>query len=173
MSVLGPTDDLLVPVRAALLAEARAEADRLLAQVDAEAAATIARAEAEADGIRGEARAQGEADAAAVLAAERARARRQARAIVLAAQRDVYEDLRASVLRRLPALRAEAAYGAWRDRLRERVHTELGADAVVTEHPDGGVVGELGGRRVAYTLAGLAEQALDELGEDVEGLWAT
>lgn len=165
--------DPLDPVREALLTRARAEADRLLAEADEEASGTIARAMVDADGIRGAARAQGEADAAGVLVSERARARRRARAAVLAAQHDAYEELRARVLRDLPALRADPAYGAWRDRLCGRVKAVLGADARVAESPEGGVVGELVGRRVEYTLAGLADQTLDALGVDVEGLWRT
>ena len=165
--------DPLLPVREALLARAEAEAQKLLAEVDAEADASIARAQAEADAIRAEARAQGEADAAEVLVAERARARRQARAVVLAAQRDTYDELRSRVVRDLPALRADPAYATWCDRLGEVVRTVLGPDAVVTEHPGGGVIGEVTGRRVAYTLMGLADRALDSLGSDVEGLWST
>lgn len=165
--------DPLRPVRDDLESRARADAERLLAGADAEADALIARARVEADTIRAQARAQGEADAAALLVAERARARRQARAIVLAAQRDTYDELRSGVLAALPALRADPAYAAWCGRLRQSVRGVLGPDAVVTEHPDGGILGEVAGRRAAFTLVGLADQAVDALGSDVEGLWAT
>lgn len=175
MTAAAPTTppDPLLGVREALLSRAHADAQRLLAEVDAEADAIIAGAQAEADTIRVEARAQGEADAAEVLAAERARVRRHARAVVLAAQRDTYDELRSRVVRDLPTLRADPAYATWRDRLGEDVRAVLGADAVVTEHPAGGVLGEVAGRRVAYTLVGLADRALDALGADVEGLWST
>lgn len=163
--------DPLTPVRETLLARARADADRMLAEAEAEAAEIIARAQVEADRIRAEARTQGEADAARVLVSDRARARRQARAVVLVAQRDVYDELRTQVRRELPALRADPAYGSWCDRLRKQVHAVLGADAAVAEDPDGGVVGEMAGRRAGSTLVGLADQALDKLGSDVEGLW--
>lgn len=174
MTALTPMSppDPLVAVREALLARAAAEAERLLAEADAEADATLARARTEAEAIRAEARAQGEADAAAVLVAERARGRRQARAVVLEAQRESYDALRARALQQTLALRADPAYAPWCDRLRQHVHAVLGADAAVTEHPDGGVLGEASGRRVAYTLTGLADRALDALGSDVEGLWA-
>ena len=165
--------DPLLPVRAGLLDRAGSEAGRLLAEVDAETAAVIARAEAEADAIRAESRAQGEADAAGVLVAERARARRQARSVVLAAQREAYEELRSRVRRELPLLRADPAYAAWTDRVGDDLRAVLGPEAVVTEHPEGGVVGEAAGRRVASTLTGLAERALDALGSDVERLWST
>ncbi len=173
---VGPLDrpdvsDPLDPVRTALLAQARADADALLAEADAEASESLARARAEADAIRAAARAQGEADAAALLESERTRARRRARAAVLAAQRDVHDELRARVLRELPGLRADPAYGAWCERLRERARAVLGADARVAESPYGGVVGEQAGRRAEWTLVGLADQALAALGADLEGLW--
>ena len=148
-----------------------ADAERMLAEADAEVEATVARARAEAEAIRADARTQGEADAEAVLVAERARARRQARAVVLAAQRESYAALRARAVEQAATLRADPGYAAWCDRLRERIGDELGPDAVVSEHPDGGVLGEAAGRRVASTLVGLAERALDALGPDVEGLW--
>ena len=170
--LLDALPDRLRPVGAALLARARADTERTLGDVDAEAAGVLARAETEAEAIRAEARAQGEADAAGVLVTERARARRQARAVVLAARREIVEELRTEVLHELPELRADPAYGPWRDGLGDRVHQVLGADAVVSDHPDGGVVGEVAGRRVAYTLVGLADRALDALGSDVEGLWS-
>jgi vacuolar-type H+-ATPase subunit E/Vma4 len=171
--LLDALSDQLRPVGAALLARARADTERALGDADAEAAGVLARAEAEAEAIRAEARAQGEADAAGVLVTERARARRQARAIVLAARREIVEELRTEVWRELPQLRADPAYGRWRDGLGTRVRRVLGADAAVSDHPDGGVVGEVAGRRVAYTLEGLADQALEALGSDVEGLWST
>lgn len=164
--------DPLRPVIEALATRARADAARLLAEVDQEGAAIIARAQAEADAIRAEARAQGEADAVGVLVTERARARRQARATLLAAQRETYDELCARVTRGLPALRSDPAYAAWRDRSHEDVRALLGPDAVVSEHPEGGVLGEVAGRRIACTLAGLADRALDALGSDVEGLWS-
>lgn len=155
------------------MSRARADAERLFAEVDTDADALIARARVEADTVLAQARAQGETDAEALLVAERAQARRQARSVVLAAQRDTYDELRSGVLAALPALRADPAYAAWCGRLRESVRAVLGPDAVVTEHPDGGVLGEVAGRRAAFTLVGLADQAIDALGPDVEGLWAT
>jgi vacuolar-type H+-ATPase subunit E/Vma4 len=170
--VLRTLPEALRPVGSALLARARADAERTLGEADAEAADAVARARTEADAILAEARAQGEADAAGVLATERARARRQARSVVLAAQREALEALRSQVLMRVGDLRDDPAYPAWRDGLADRARAVLGEDAVVTEHSCGGVVGEAAGRRLAFTLEGLADQALDALGSDVEGLWS-
>lgn len=162
----------LAPVREALLTRARADADRTLADADADVAAILARAQSEADAIRAEARAQGESDAAAVLAAERARVRRRSRAVVLAAQREAYDELRARVLQALAALRDDPAYGPWRDRLADHARTVLGADAVVSEPAEGGVLAEANGRRTLYSLAELADHMIDLIGSDIEKLWS-
>jgi vacuolar-type H+-ATPase subunit E/Vma4 len=171
VTATAPRDPLL-PVRQALLARAASEAERLLAEADADAGAILIRARREADAIRAEARAEGEADAAQLLAAERARGRRRARAVVLGAERESYDELRSRIARALPSLRTDPAYRDWVDSLGAQVRALLGADATVTEHPDGGVSGEVTGRRVAYTLAGLADRALEALGPDVETMWA-
>lgn len=165
--------DPLTPVREELLARARADAERVLADADADADATLASARREANAILEAARAQGESDAEALLSAKRARDRRQARAIVLAAQREAYDNLRSEVVRALSAIRADPRYGAWRDRQAERARRVLGADAVVSEAPEGGVLAEANGRRTASTLTGLADQVIHAMGADVEGLWSS
>ncbi len=144
----------------------------MVAEADADAEATLVAAQREADAIRAAARAEGESDAAALLAAERARVRRQARAVILAAQREAYDELRSQVVQGLSALRDGPGYGPWRDRLAERARKVLGADAVVSEPPDGGVLAETNGRRALYTLVGLANHVIDTMGADVEGLWS-
>ncbi|WP_424752146.1 hypothetical protein [Mycobacterium sp.] len=164
--------DPLAPVREELLARARADAERVLAEADADAAGTLAAARSEADSIRDAARAEGESDAAAVLSAKSARDRRQARAIVLAAQREAYDELRSQVVQALPAIRDDPGYGPWRDRVAEQARAVLGADAVVSEAPDGGVLAEANGRRARYTLEGLADRVIQTMGADVAGLWS-
>jgi vacuolar-type H+-ATPase subunit E/Vma4 len=165
--------DPLAPVRSELLARARADAERVLAEADADAAATLAEARNEANATLEAARAEGESDAAAVLSAKGARDRRRARAIVLAAQREAYDKLRSQAVRALSAIRAEPGYGPWRDRLADHARRVLGSDAVVSEAPGGGVLAEANGRRAAFTLAGLADRVLDDMGADIEGLWSS
>ena len=162
----------LEPVRTALLARARADGDALLASADADAETAVAAARVEAAAAVAEARAQGERDAALVRTAERARARRQARAVVLRAQRAAYDELRRRSRAAAARLRTEPGYPALLDRLTALARAELGAAAVVREHPDGGVVAEAPGRRVDLRLATLAERAVDTLGPEVEALWA-
>lgn len=164
--------DPLAPVRSGLLAQARADAERVLAEADADADATMAAARSEANAILEAARAEGESDAAVVLSAKRARDRRQARAIVLAAQREAYDTLRSRVVQAVSAIRDDPGYGPWRHRLAEQARRALGSDAAVSEAPEGGVLAEADGRRAAYTLAGLADHMIDAMGPDIEGLWS-
>jgi vacuolar-type H+-ATPase subunit E/Vma4 len=164
--------DPLAPVREELLARARADAERALADADADAAATLATAQSEADAIRDAARAEGESDAAAVLSAKHAQDRRHARAIVLAAQREAYDKLRSQVVQALSTIRDDPGYGPWLDRLAEHARTVLGADATVSEAPEGGVLAETNGRRARYTLVELADRVIHTMGADLEGLWS-
>lgn len=165
--------DSLAPVREELLAHARADAERVLAESDADAAATLAAARSEANAILEAARAEGESDAAVVLSAKRARLRRQARALVLVAQREAYDNLRSQVIEALSAIRDDPGYARWRDRLTEQARRVLGPEAVVSEAPEGGVLAEANGRRVVYTLVGLADRVIEEMGAEVEGLWSS
>ena len=162
----------LEPVRAALLARARADGDARLASADADAETAVAAARVEAAAAVAEARAQGERDAALVRTAERARARRQARAVVLRAQRAAYDELRRRSRAAAARLRTEPEYPALLDRLTALARAELGPAAVVRVHPDGGVVAQAPGRHIDLRLATLAERAVDTLGPEVEALWA-
>jgi hypothetical protein len=162
----------LEPVRAALLASARADADRLRAEAAAEADRVRAAARTRADAILAEARLLGAADGAVLVAAEQARARRRARELVLAAERQAYEELRARARAAARALREDPGYPALRERLSRLALTAAGEGALVSEHPDGGVVAEAPGRRVDCTLDGFAARAVDALGGEVTGLWA-
>lgn len=166
-----PTDTL-APVREALLRRAHDYAARLLAEAAAAAAEQEASARREAEAIRAMARAQGEADAAAVLADERARARRRARAVVLEAQGAAYERLRSEVRMAVADLRHDPAYPALLAQLTVRVKADLGPEIVISEHPDGGVIGEAGGRRMTYLLTDLADAAVADLSAEPEG-WSS
>jgi hypothetical protein len=139
------------------------------AEIEAEAIRRDASQQAEA--VRHEARVQGEADGQGVLVAERARARRRARATVLAAQGEAYTKLRDRARLAVAALREDPGYPALRDRLTAEATEMVGADASVTESPEGGVVAEAPGRRAALTLTALADRVLDLPGLDLEALW--
>lgn len=162
--------DPLAPVREAILAEARAQADAMLADADSDVAEMVSAANDRAGEIRSLARAQGRADATRYLAGERARSRREARGIVLNAQRRVWDGLRRRCQEAVLTLRDDPAY---QDRLSGVLHhgtQSQGDDVVVVELSDG-VVLESSHRRTSYTLTDLAQDALQRLGPDVERLW--
>jgi len=164
-------EDALEPVRAALLARARAEAARLLAAADADAAAALDAAAEESRRIHHQARAEVQKYAQALAAEHEARVRRETRTVVLAAQRAAYDELRRRARDGARRLRDDPAYPSLLARLRKRAHAELGPDADIHEHPDGGLVAAVAGRRLTLTLTALADRAVDDLGATVEGLW--
>ncbi len=160
--------EALAPLRAALLAGARAEAARIRDAADTEAQRTLDQAHREAAELLATARAQGEADAATVLAAEAADAQRVARQVVLSAQRDVYERLRAEALEVVRHLLADPVPRA---ALAARIRDQLGEDAAVRADPDGGLRGESGdGRSIDASAGALVDRAL--AGVDGDRLWA-
>ncbi|WP_433604148.1 V-type ATP synthase subunit E family protein [Prescottella agglutinans] len=166
-----PTTDGLDPVRRALTDRARSDAARIRAAARADAEEAIARAEAEARARLDRARAEGIRDGELVVATERVRAHRRARAVVLAAQREVYDELRTHVRAAAAAARNDSTYPALRDRLVRRARDLLGPRAEIRELPDGGIEGEVGGRRLFWSLADLAERRLAGAGDDIVGLW--
>lgn len=163
-------DAALAPVRAALIAAAETDAAALLAAADTGDGA-VAEARARAAKLVADARAEGAADAAAVLAADSARAHRDGRRIVLAAKKEAYEQLRRQARAAATALREDPAYERLRDRLAARATALLGPGVTITEHPDGGVVGSVRGRRCDLSLPAIADRAVDALGPEVERLW--
>lgn len=163
----------LAPVRAELLRRARSDADRARREAESAAAALLAEATARGDAVLAAAAARGEADAAEVRSVRRARLRHQVRGGELTAQREVYEELTGQVTELVCALRHEPDYPLLRDRLAARARERLGPDAVITEHPEGGIVARAAGRRLDYSLPGFAARAVDELGADIVGLWSS
>ena len=164
--------DPLAVVRGALLDNARRDAAATVADADAAAASVVAQARAEASALLVEARSRGEADGAVVLAAERSRSAREARGLVLAERRAAYDSLRQRARDLVSALREDPSYPDLLEALRQRVSQELGPDATMREHERGGIVGESAGRRVVYTLDDLADGIVDQLGDDLDELWA-
>lgn len=164
--------DPLAPVRDALVARARDDAQAQVRAAQEEAGAAVRAAQQEADAVRAEARAQGEADAEAVLVRARTAARRQAREVVLRAQREVYDDLHQRVRHAVTTLREDPRYPLLLALLEVRARKALGPDAQVREAPEGGVTAESSGRRYVCTLPDLAEAALAAVEPDLEKLWS-
>jgi len=152
--------DALAPVRDALLAAARQEAERDIERARTAAARTLADAATQAELMRSQARERGAADAAAALTADRARARHAARATVLAARREAYDALCSGARRAVAGVREDAGYAGLCRQMADALRRVLGPDAQVRESPDGGMVGEAHGRRLDYSLSGFADRAV-------------
>lgn len=165
-------DDPLQPLLAALLGRAHRGADEVLRAADADAAATLAQARAQAEGVLAEARAQGKADAEAVLAGSRARAEREARAVLLAVQEQAYQQARLAVRDALRRLRDDPAHPRVVDALAARARAALGPGAQVRELATGGIEARAGDRRVEYSLDGLADDLVEQMGDAFTELWA-
>jgi vacuolar-type H+-ATPase subunit E/Vma4 len=164
----------LEAVGAAMLADARADAERIVADARREAEQRVADARREAATIVEDAERDGERDASARLARERARVRRDARAVLLAAQRQVYDDLVERAHAGVRALARRDDYRTLIARLSAQATSQLGPDAVVTVDPDGepGLTAAAGSRRVDYRLTTLADQAIRRLGPTLAKLWS-
>lgn len=159
----------LAPLREVLVARAQEYARRVRDDAEQAATATLQHARAEAAQLVEAGRAQGAADAQDVLVRQRARVRGQVKTLVLQARRAAYDDLRHTareqardLVRDSPAL-TEALGALGRDR--------LGPEACVSSRPDGTVVAEHDGRRWEWSPDVLADDALRELGREVEQLW--
>ena len=162
-----PTALALEPLRAALLARATTEADRLRADAEAEARRRVDAARREAGQLVADARTRGAVEAGWILAAEDASARRAARAVVLTAQREAWEHLREEsraavrALLRDPAVRARLAA-----RLTERL-----PGATIHDLADGGLSAQTtDGRSVDASVEALVERALPVI--EGERLWS-
>lgn len=163
-----PVQIALEPLRAALMSRARAVADQARADAETDGRQRLAAARDEAEALLAKARAQGEMDAEAMFESEMDRARRSARGVVLAAQRAAYNELRQ---RALTAVRGLVADPARRARLATLLRGQLGDQAVIREHPDGGIVAETpDGRSVDASIEKLVDIAVADL--DLEQLWA-
>ncbi len=161
----------LAPVRAALLAAARADAAATRERAEQEAGRIVADAAARAEELMGRARRRGRDAADAVAEAERARARRAVRGAELRGRREAYDALLDRVAQLLRARCAGPDGPRIADRLTAGARAFLGADAVTGPGGRGGVTGRAPGRVVDGSVTVLAERAVAALGAEVERLW--
>lgn len=159
-------------VRAELLRRARGDAERVIADAQREADRIIAEASDTARTVAEKACAAGEAAGTRAAAAEMASLRRALRQEVLSAQDDAYRRWRQHAVEAVLRLREEPNFATWQGALRKTARVALGDDARVVEDPDGGVVAELGRRRLDLSLPAIAERALDQIAPQADGLWS-
>jgi hypothetical protein len=160
----------LEPVRAAMLHQATQDAAAAVANARDAAAAMIAQAEADADALVTRATAEGAAKAAPVAVAELSRGRQAARSVTLgtdlAIRNEVVSRIKAAVL----ALRDGPDYPQLLERLNALASGAAGPDAVITPHPDGGVVAASGGVTVNCSLPRLADRVVAVLDARITAL---
>ncbi|MCI4354229.1 MAG: hypothetical protein L3K06_02550 [Thermoplasmata archaeon] len=161
----------LDPYREALLQEIRERADAMRGEATRDAIDRATQARERADRMIREARADGEAAAERETALGHVRARRRARRVVLEARRAALVRLRRAALDAAMAARSEPAYGVLLERLAALARDQLGAGARLTVDPPdaGGVVAEVDGRRVDYTIAALVERILAQASSAIMG----
>jgi len=161
----------LAPVRRSLLTAARQEAADLRRDAAEKALAVLEAARRDADLIRATAAAEGAATARSQAARTSARARRQAHETVLTRRNALRLDLRSQVRQAAVELRTDPRYPRLLARLTEQSRALLGAEATVTESPQGGVVARAGSRTLDVSLPVLAARTLESMTQEVCGLW--
>ncbi|MHA7653199.1 hypothetical protein ACX9NE_26505 [Mycobacterium sp. ML4] len=162
----------LQPLRRRLLECARGDAEREIAEAEQEAQCVLAEARNHAAQLADTARAAGRAGAETVSAQRRAALQRELRGAVLAARLDIHQLWCRHGTEAVLRLRDDPAYPHWAAALRSAAQATLGADALLREHPTGGVVAESGQRRIDLSLAGIAARVLDDTAADVGDPWA-
>ena len=154
------------------LDEAGATARQLEAEAETASRERLEDATRSAEAIVARATTEAIAEADRNSAAAMSRDRRGARRIVLEAQRAAYEDMIARVRAGALALRDDPTYGQLLEGFERAARRRLGDVAVVrVSASSGGIVAEVEGRRVDYTLPVLADRCAQELGAEVGRLW--
>lgn len=163
----------LEPVRRALLADAKAEADRIVSAALDAADELIAEAQAEADAAVDEAHHRAQLSAQAYAGQRLAQIRSDSHRAVLDTEAQLGQRLLDEVHTAARALRGEPRYPALLDHLESLARSQLGDGAVIDRdpEPDGGIVAKAGPRRVDYRLVALADRAIDTLADEVAELW--
>ncbi len=164
----------LEPVRAALLADASEEADRVLASADREATEITASAEAEMAAARQRAEQRGMRSAEARADQLLAQARSDAHRRVLEAKEAIRRRLVVAVHEAALGLRDDERYPLLLDRLEAMARRQLGADVTIERDPPdvGGVRAGTADRRVDYSLTALSNRALQTMADEMARLWS-
>jgi vacuolar-type H+-ATPase subunit E/Vma4 len=164
---------ILAPVRDALLADAEAEAARIVDEARRAADDAVATATKEADATVDAAQRRSELAGRVHADLVLAQARSDAHAAVLHVQEDLRRALQERVHAAVGELRGDPRYSSLLDGLEAMARTQLGGSAVIERDPDphGGIVAVAGDRRVDYTLQALADRALRAIDDEVARLW--
>lgn len=170
MTLASRQDAAIEPARAALLRDAAEQAAQAVARARDAAATMLALAQADADAAVAQAREDGAAQARPVAAVQLSQGRRAARSVTLGAELAAHDEIVARIRSAIMGLRDAPDYPELRDRLSALAAKEAGAGAVMTEHPDGGIIATAPGIVVDCSLSRLAERAIMALSEQVAAL---
>ena len=164
-----PVVDQLEPVHRALLEDAATSAQALIAAATREVDAAVAEVERQCDAEVAEVERRSAAAARTSRDQHVTAVRRQRYEHVLRVRSEIRQQLVDAARDAALALRSDPRYPELLDHLEETARAQLGDDAIIRRdpEPDGGVVAELGARRVSYTLLELAERALDALPDEL------
>lgn len=165
-------EECLAPVRAALLDDARAEADRLVDEARHHADELVAAAQAEVDEQIAASRRRAALGEQARTERELGRARADAHRAVLEAERELRDRWIERVHGLLPELGDSETGGRLVRRLEQLARSQLGDDLTIEYDADGGLIGVAGSRRVDYRLSTLADRAVELLAEEAAASWS-
>jgi len=165
-------EEALAPVRASLLHDAEAEADRILADARRAADALLHRARADAVSAVSRAEAEGRRRAEPLALAEVSRGRHEARTVLLGAELGARAELEGRIRLAIGGLRDAPRYPELRHRLADMAQRAGGRDATVSDHPAGGVVARGPGVIVDCSLPRLADRAIEALSQQIRELTA-
>jgi hypothetical protein len=159
-------------VRMKLRENASTQVASMEAEATRAAAALLARARRDAERGVAQAAADGASQAEPVAAAQLARSKRMARSISLRAQEATREYLAGRIRTAVLALRERADYPLLRDRLIEIAERATGPGATITDDADGGIIATAPGIVVDCTLGRLADRAIEALSVQIAELGA-
>jgi len=163
----------LEPVRRALHADATAQAEALVAAATRDVEALIADAQQQCDEQVVEVERRSARASRASLDQRIADARAEAHDAVLRARARTHNRLVEAAHAAAIEMRHDPRYPTLLDHFERVAREQLGDDAVIERdpRPGGGIVAEVGSRRVDYSLARLADRALDVLADGVTRSW--
>jgi hypothetical protein len=161
----------LAPVRGSLLTAAQKEAADIRRDAAEQALALLEAARREADRVRVAAAEEGTVAARSRAALRFAQVRRQAHERVLTRRNALWLELQRQVRESAVSLRTDSRYPRLLAPLIAQSHALLGPEASVAESPEGGVIAEVGSRRLDLSLPVLATRTLESMMQEVRELW--
>ena len=170
---VGGLEGQLEEVREALMADARINVDRILAEAREEAERLVAATERDADAEVDRERERSKRSAGIHADQVLARARADAHARIQRAREEVRQQLVDEVRAATGGARTDPRYPALLDQLEVMARSQLGDRTVIERDPEGrgGIIATRDTRRVDYTLGALADRARDAISDEVAQLW--